>query len=74
MPLISGLDVAREMLRVRPDLPIAITSGYLTEELRVQAHALGIRELIGKPYAIEDLAQALHRMHPLHPVHVDKSA
>jgi PAS domain S-box-containing protein len=74
MPLISGLDVAREVLRVRHDLPIAITSGYLTEELRAEAHALGIRELIGKPYAIEDLAEALHRMHQHRPVHVDRSA
>ncbi len=30
----SGLDVAREAMRLRPDLPVAIISGYVTRDLR----------------------------------------
>lgn len=30
MPGISGLDVAVELVRLRPDLPVALTSGYVT--------------------------------------------
>jgi PAS domain S-box-containing protein len=61
MPGASGLDVAREMRRLRPDLPIALASGFVTDELRAQALALGIRELIYKPQTIEELASAVAR-------------
>jgi PAS domain S-box-containing protein len=61
MPGISGLDVARECLKVRKDLPVMLASGYVTEELREKARALGIREIIYKPDLVEDLAQAIHR-------------
>jgi signal transduction histidine kinase/CheY-like chemotaxis protein len=61
MPGASGLDVAREMRRLRPDLPVALASGFVTDELRAQALALGIRELIYKPQTIEELAAAVAR-------------
>ena len=61
MPGASGLDVAREIRRLRPDLPIALASGFVTDELRAQALALGIRELIYKPQTIEELAAAVAR-------------
>jgi PAS domain S-box-containing protein len=61
MPGASGLDVAREMRRLRPDMPVALASGFVTDELRAQALALGIRELIYKPQTIEELAAAVAR-------------
>lgn len=62
MPGTSGLDVASECLKVRKDLPVALVSGYVTEELREKARALGIREVIYKPDLVEDLAQSIHRL------------
>ena len=32
MPLVSGLDVARELARVAPDLPVIISSGNLPDQ------------------------------------------
>jgi DNA-binding NtrC family response regulator len=58
----SGLDVAREAMRLRPDLPVAIISGYVTRELRDKAAALGVREVIEKPNRAEDIAQAIARL------------
>ncbi|OHE77647.1 MAG: hypothetical protein A3G75_09125, partial [Verrucomicrobia bacterium RIFCSPLOWO2_12_FULL_64_8] len=37
MPGLSGLEVAQELARIRPGLPVVITSGYITEELRTNA-------------------------------------
>ena len=37
MPRISGLEVAGELLRLRPALPVVLASGYITEELRAAA-------------------------------------
>jgi len=61
MPGASGLDVAREMRRLRPDLPVALASGFVTDELRAQALALGIREVIYKPHTVAELAAAVDR-------------
>ena len=54
MPGMSGLDVARALRDIRADLPVALTSGYITEELRAMAPAAGVRELIYKPNTVEE--------------------
>jgi PAS domain S-box-containing protein len=62
MPGMSGLELAAKVLRLRPDLPVALASGLVTDDLLTQAQALGVREVIYKPHALSDLAAALHRM------------
>jgi CheY-like chemotaxis protein len=62
MPGISGLEVARELKRIRPDLPIALASGYITDELRQTAPAVGVSELIYKPNTAEELCEAVARL------------
>jgi two-component system, cell cycle sensor histidine kinase and response regulator CckA len=62
MPGMSGLDLAAQALQLRPDLPVALASGLVTDELLAQAEALGVRELIYKPHSLDDLAAALQRM------------
>jgi CheY-like chemotaxis protein len=53
---VSGLDLAREIRRRHPDLPVVLTTGY------VEA-AAGMKEgefvLLPKPYSLEALADAL---------------
>ena len=48
MPGMSGLDVAREVRGLNPNLPVAVTSGFIDEALRVQAADAGVRELFFK--------------------------
>ncbi|MFM9966776.1 MAG: response regulator, partial [Burkholderiales bacterium] len=62
MPAMSGLDVAKEILRIRPQMPIALASGHVTEDLRAKALALGIREIVYKPVAIEEMAAVIQRL------------
>jgi DNA-binding NtrC family response regulator len=62
MPGMSGLDVAREALRLRPDLPVVIISGHLTEDLLAQAAAIGVREVMRKPFEIRALADVIARV------------
>ena len=62
MPHLSGLDVAREVRALNPALPMVVTSGYLTEELRVNAGAIGVRHLIYKPNTVEELCEAIARV------------
>jgi len=37
MPGMSGLDLTREIARIRPDLPILLSSGLVTDDLRSEA-------------------------------------
>ncbi len=55
MPHVSGLDVVRSLARIRPDLPVVISSGYVSDELRTSAAALGVRTVMNKEHTIEDL-------------------
>jgi CheY-like chemotaxis protein len=61
MPLMSGLEVAQALKDIRPDLPVVMASGYINEDLRAKAPAVGIRELIYKPNTVEDLCEAIAR-------------
>ncbi|MEO8102577.1 MAG: PAS domain S-box protein [Betaproteobacteria bacterium] len=62
MPTLSGLDVARECRAIAPGLPVAIASGYITDELRSQAENAGVRELLFKPNSVSEFCTAVQRM------------
>jgi signal transduction histidine kinase len=54
---ISGVDLARELRRLRPELPVLLTSGYSDSVRELEADE-GLR-LIEKPYRLETLQSAL---------------
>ena len=62
MPGMSGLDVARALREIRADLPVALASGYITEELRAEAPAAGVIDLIYKPNTADALCDAIARI------------
>jgi PAS domain S-box-containing protein len=62
MPGASGLDVAREVRTIRADLPVAVASGFVDEELRAQAAAAGVVELIYKADAVDDYCEVIQRL------------
>jgi len=62
MPGVSGLDVATEVRSIRPDLPVVIFSGYVTDQLRADALQAGVREVISKANTVDDLCQSIHRL------------
>jgi len=65
MPEMTGSEMAREMRRIRPDLPIVLMSGYVSPALAERARALGVVEVLSKPLAMREIARslsnALHR-------------
>ena len=56
MPELSGIELARQLAALRPGLPIIITSGFVTDELRAQAAAVGVRAMLKKERTLEELA------------------
>jgi CheY-like chemotaxis protein len=62
MPGMSGLDVVREVRRIRADLPVEVASGFIDETLHAQAAAAGVRELIFKADDVETYCAAVGRL------------
>jgi PAS domain S-box-containing protein len=61
MPGMSGTDLSREILAIRPDMPIVLVTGFSESLSKERAKALGIREFLLKPVLRKDLAQAVSR-------------
>lgn len=61
MPAITGLELARKILEIRPDIPIILTTGYSAAVNAEQAKEAGISAFLMKPLSLEDIAQALHQ-------------
>jgi PAS domain S-box-containing protein len=68
MPGMSGLEVARALREIRADLPVALASGYITEELRAEAPAAGVIELVYKPNTVEELCEMVARLAHAQPI------
>jgi PAS domain S-box-containing protein len=62
MPGKSGMQVAKELLAIRPDLPLMLASGFISDEMREEAWRAGIRHLLYKPNTIEEMCEAVHRL------------
>jgi DNA-binding NtrC family response regulator len=62
MPGYSGLELLREARLIRPELPVALASGYVTPEIEQRALAEGARALIHKPNDVDEMCETLQRL------------
>ncbi len=62
MPQMTGIDLARELHRARPDLPIVLLTGFMEELPSEMLHACGIRAILNKPATTHELADAVHTL------------
>ncbi len=61
MPEMNGMELAAAIRRAIPRLPIIVTSGFISDEMRQQAAELGIGALLQKEYTLERLAGLVHK-------------
>ncbi|MEY4763004.1 MAG: hypothetical protein RLZZ200_2860 [Pseudomonadota bacterium] len=59
MPGMSGVELARELRTLRPDLPVAILSGHVTDSLRGEAAAAGAIDVLYKENLVEQLSNRI---------------
>ncbi|MGD2087685.1 MAG: two-component regulator propeller domain-containing protein [Candidatus Aminicenantes bacterium] len=62
MPHMTGLQLAREIKRIRIDIPFVLLSGYSLDMTREQVHAFGVSEFISKPINRNKLARVVRRV------------
>ena len=61
MPKMTGVDLARELLRVRPEFPVILCTGLSDDVNEKQAKKAGILEYLRKPIASQNLARSIRR-------------
>ena len=59
MPVMGGLDAAREILRRAPSTGVLLVTGYGEEYLVTEALRLGIRGVVIQAQGVQDLMQAI---------------
>lgn len=61
MPRLTGVELAREVIARRADMPVLLLSGHSGTWTVEKLHALGVRGLLNKPMSAADLAVAVRR-------------
>lgn len=61
MPHMNGSDLSRELLQIRPGLPVILATGYSATMSPEKAKAIGIREFLFKPNTMHELGEAIRR-------------
>jgi len=56
------IELLRETRLIRPDLPVALASGYVTAEIEQSALSAGARALIHKPNDVDELCETVQRL------------
>jgi CheY-like chemotaxis protein len=62
MPGMTGIDLARRMLQIRPELPIILCTGYSSLISEDKAKSAGIRGFALKPLAKKYLAELIRKV------------
>jgi DNA-binding NtrC family response regulator len=61
MPQLTGVRLAEELLRIRPDLPVILCTGFSERVDADGAQALGVRGFLMKPFSVRDMSEAIRK-------------
>jgi len=59
MPGMSGMDLARNALGLRPEIPVIMCTGFSDAVTASQAEVIGVRTLLNKPVSSKDMGKAV---------------
>jgi CheY-like chemotaxis protein len=62
MHSMTGMQLAKELLKLRPDIPIILCSGHSDKDSQEKTKEVGIRQFLAKPLAKQDLAEAVRKV------------
>jgi PAS domain S-box-containing protein len=62
MPGASGIEFAKQVLALRPGIPVILTTGYIDADDLAHARNVGISEVIMKPTTVEEMGRAFRRL------------
>ena len=54
--------MAKELMRIRPDIPIIICTGFSRQMDQEKALGMGIRAFVMKPFVMRDVAETIRKV------------
>jgi CheY-like chemotaxis protein len=61
MPKMTGTELAKEILSIKPDLPIVICSGFSEKIRQEELKAINIHTVIEKPFVMQEITHAIRK-------------
>lgn len=62
MPRMTGVELAGELQKIRPDIPVILCTGMLDADEEEIAGLNGFREVLSKPVFLRDMALSVRRV------------
>jgi CheY-like chemotaxis protein len=62
MPHITGVDLAMELLRLKPNIPIVLCTGFSEKMNAKKAKSIGVRGFLMKPVVARELAEMVREV------------
>jgi PAS domain S-box-containing protein len=62
MPKMTGLELSKQLVVIRPDLPLILCTGFSDSPTPEKRKAVGIRALVMKPIVLSDLASTIRKV------------
>jgi PAS domain S-box-containing protein len=62
MPKLTGLEMAKEILKIKPGIPLMIFTGFSEQINEKEAKAIGIGAVLKKPLLMRELAQKIRNV------------
>ena len=62
MPKMTGFDLAEEILKIQPDIPIILFTGFTDEDDFAHARRIGIKTILTKPIEQKILARTIRNI------------
>ncbi len=61
MPQVSGMELASSILKIRPDIPIILSTGFSKSVTKEKTESIGIKEIIIKPFDMHQFAALVRK-------------
>jgi PAS domain S-box-containing protein len=62
MPKMTGDELARELMAIRPDIPIMLCTGFSEHINEEKAKAIGIQKFVMKPFILREMAESIRQV------------
>ena len=62
MPQMTGDTLARELMKIRPDLPVILCTGFSEKITKEKAETMGIKAFLLKPLLKEEMAHTIRKV------------
>jgi len=62
MPIMTGYNLAKELMRIRPGIPVILCTGFSETVSKEEAEAIGIRKYVMKPIVSAEAARIIRQV------------